>query len=188
MSRLRIYAENHAEPPLSVSTDHAEIERELAAVGVRFEQWAATKAIVPGASQDEVIAAYRSDIDRLMQEEGLPGRRRDQPEARSSRARHVPPEIPQRTSSRRGRSALLRRRRRPVHLAHRRQDLRSIVRTRRPDRRAGQYAPLVRHERIALLRRHPPVHQPGRLGRQVHREDIAERFPRMAPHASAKVG
>ena len=28
------------------------------------------KPIVPGASQDEVIAAYRADIDRLMQEKG----------------------------------------------------------------------------------------------------------------------
>jgi 1,2-dihydroxy-3-keto-5-methylthiopentene dioxygenase len=33
---------------------------------VRFEQWEASQPIAPGASQDEVIAAYRSDIDRLM--------------------------------------------------------------------------------------------------------------------------
>jgi len=70
MSRLRIYDEKHSDPPLSVHTDHADIERELAAVGVRFEEWAATQPIAPGASQDEVIAAYRSDIDRLMREEG----------------------------------------------------------------------------------------------------------------------
>lgn len=70
MSRLAIYNENRGEKPLSVHTDHADIERELGRVGVRFEQWEASKPVVPGASQDEVIAAYQSDIDRLMREEG----------------------------------------------------------------------------------------------------------------------
>ena len=70
MSRLSIYDENRTETPLSVHTDHAGIARELGRVGVRFEQWEATQPIAPGASQDEVIAAYRSDIDRLMREGG----------------------------------------------------------------------------------------------------------------------
>jgi len=70
MSRLCIYDENHADAPLSVHTEHSDIARELGAVGVRFEQWEASKPVFPGASQDEVIAAYRSDIDRLMNEKG----------------------------------------------------------------------------------------------------------------------
>lgn len=70
MSRLRIYQDTRNEAPLSVHHEHAEIARELGQVGVRFEQWEATKPVVPGASQDEVIAAYRSDIDRLMAQEG----------------------------------------------------------------------------------------------------------------------
>jgi len=70
MSRLSIYDENRGDAPLSVHTDHAAIARELGAVGVRFEQWEASKPVFPGASQDEVIAAYRSDIDRLMNEKG----------------------------------------------------------------------------------------------------------------------
>jgi 1,2-dihydroxy-3-keto-5-methylthiopentene dioxygenase len=70
MSRLTIYDENQAGKPLSVHTDHAAIARELGTVGVRFEEWEASKQIAPGASQDEVIAAYRADIDRLMQDEG----------------------------------------------------------------------------------------------------------------------
>ena len=37
---------------------------------MRFEQWEAAKPIAPGASQDEVIAAYHADIDRLQREEG----------------------------------------------------------------------------------------------------------------------
>jgi 1,2-dihydroxy-3-keto-5-methylthiopentene dioxygenase len=70
MSRLRIYDEHHPEAPLSTHTGHAEVAAMLARVGVRFEQWAASQPVAPGASQDAVIAAYRSDIDRLMREEG----------------------------------------------------------------------------------------------------------------------
>src|SRR5690606_6977270 len=70
MSRLRIYEDARADAPLATWTDPADIARELAVAGVRFEQWEAGQPIVPGASQDEVIAAYRSDIDRLMREEG----------------------------------------------------------------------------------------------------------------------
>jgi 1,2-dihydroxy-3-keto-5-methylthiopentene dioxygenase len=70
MSRLAIYDEKRGAQPLSVHTDHADIARELGKVGVRFEEWEASKPVVPGASQDEVIAAYKADIDRLMRDEG----------------------------------------------------------------------------------------------------------------------
>ncbi|MEI7038165.1 acireductone dioxygenase [Fulvimonas yonginensis] len=70
MSRLRIYDETRPSAPLSVHTAPADIARELGRVGVRFEQWEASAPVAPGASQEEVIAAYRSDIDRLMREEG----------------------------------------------------------------------------------------------------------------------
>ena len=70
MSRLRIYEDSRADAPVATWTQQADIARELGAAGVRFEQWEASKPIVPGASQDEVIAAYRADIDRLMREEG----------------------------------------------------------------------------------------------------------------------
>jgi len=70
MSRLRIFNDAQPQAPLSVHTDHADIAGELARIGVRFEQWDASQPITPGASQDEVIAAYRGDIDRLMAEEG----------------------------------------------------------------------------------------------------------------------
>jgi len=70
MSRLRIYDENQPQSPLADIHDHAAIAGELGKVGVRFEQWQASQPIQPGASQDEVIAAYRSDIDRLMSQEG----------------------------------------------------------------------------------------------------------------------
>jgi len=70
MSRLRIFDDRHGDTVLASFDTHADIARELGAVGVRFEQWQATQPVAPGASQDEVIAAYRSDIDRLMREEG----------------------------------------------------------------------------------------------------------------------
>ena len=70
MSRLRIFSETAPQTPISVHHDHADVAHELAKVGVRFEQWEASQPIAPGASQDEVIAAYRADIDRLMAEEG----------------------------------------------------------------------------------------------------------------------
>ena len=70
MSRLRIFAETNSSAPLQTATRHPDIARELGNVGVRFEQWAATKPVAPGASQDEVIAAYHDDIERLKREGG----------------------------------------------------------------------------------------------------------------------
>ncbi|WP_109125643.1 acireductone dioxygenase [Dyella sp. C11] len=70
MSRLRIFSDTHPDAPLSVHSDHADISSELSKIGVRFEQWEANQPIAPGASQEDVIAAYRGDIERLMNEEG----------------------------------------------------------------------------------------------------------------------
>ncbi|MFI4970446.1 MAG: 1,2-dihydroxy-3-keto-5-methylthiopentene dioxygenase [Lysobacterales bacterium] len=70
MSRLRIYDDAKPEAPLATHASHAEIARELSRVGVRFEQWEAAQPLLPGAGQDEVIAAYRGDIDRLMHDHG----------------------------------------------------------------------------------------------------------------------
>ena len=70
MSQLRIYQDTQAAAPLATHVQHADIARELDRVGVRFERWEANQPVVPGASQDDVIAAYRSDIDRLMRERG----------------------------------------------------------------------------------------------------------------------
>ena len=70
MSRLRIFDDGQPQTPLAVHVSHADIARELGRVGVRFEQWAASQPVAPGASQDEVIAAYRPDIERLMAADG----------------------------------------------------------------------------------------------------------------------
>ena len=71
MSRLRIYDDTHPESPLLDSQDGAIIAAELQKIGVTFERWQATAPVAPGASQDEVFAAYRADIDRLVAERGF---------------------------------------------------------------------------------------------------------------------
>jgi len=71
MSRLRIFAEEHPDEALLSTSDRAAMARELARIGVTFEQWQATRAIAPGASPEEVLAAYRTDIDRLVAQRGF---------------------------------------------------------------------------------------------------------------------
>ena len=71
MSRLRIFDERDPAHPQLSTRDHTTMAKELAAIGVRFEQWEATQPIAPGASSDEVMTAYRRDIDRLVTENGF---------------------------------------------------------------------------------------------------------------------
>lgn len=70
MSELRIYPENDP-VPTEVLSDHRQIAERLDAVGVRFERWSASQPLTADAGQEEVIAAYREDIDRLMAENGF---------------------------------------------------------------------------------------------------------------------
>lgn len=70
MSRLRIFSDSDGRSPLCTATEHAEISRQLSRVGVRFERWAAAHLVRPGDPPETVIAAYKSDIERLMAEEG----------------------------------------------------------------------------------------------------------------------
>lgn len=70
MSWLSVYHESTPELPQKVLTHAEDIAATLAEVGVRFERWAANALIAPGASQEEVIAAYRHEIDKLVNEQG----------------------------------------------------------------------------------------------------------------------
>ena len=71
MSRLRIFDENDPGQPLFASTDAAAVAAELGKIGVTFERWQASKPIEPGATPEQVIEAYRADIDRLVAERGF---------------------------------------------------------------------------------------------------------------------
>ena len=65
MSSLTVYHENQPEQPLKLLTHAEDIASTLAEVGVRFERWEAAAPIAAGASQDEVIAAYAHEIERI---------------------------------------------------------------------------------------------------------------------------
>ena len=70
MTTLTLYdvAAPHARQ--SETTDAGEIAARLAPLGIRFERWQADVALPENASDQDVIRAYRGDIDRLMAEGG----------------------------------------------------------------------------------------------------------------------
>ena len=70
MSELNIYADNSPQVE-QTHTDYATISALLAEQGVRFERWQASVALADDATQADVIAAYRTDIERLMAENGF---------------------------------------------------------------------------------------------------------------------
>jgi 1,2-dihydroxy-3-keto-5-methylthiopentene dioxygenase len=69
MSRLRIYSESDGKAPLLETSDHAQIAAELQQRGVRFERWP-TRALPAAPTPDDVLAAYKGEIDRLKQQHG----------------------------------------------------------------------------------------------------------------------
>ncbi len=71
MSRLRIYNDSDPNLPQLDSRDGEQIAAELSKIGVTFERWKANQPIEPGASPEQVMAAYREDIERLSAERGL---------------------------------------------------------------------------------------------------------------------
>lgn len=71
MSRLRVFSEDETTVPHLSTTDQAEIARELAQIGVGFEQWKAGAPIQPGDAPDIILDAYRTDIERLVAERGF---------------------------------------------------------------------------------------------------------------------
>jgi 1,2-dihydroxy-3-keto-5-methylthiopentene dioxygenase len=70
MSNLRVFEAAAPQQPVLDTSEATTIARELGKIGVRFERWNAAKAVASGASQDDVLAAYRGDVDRLMREGG----------------------------------------------------------------------------------------------------------------------
>lgn len=64
MSRLRVYGEADGQTPVLETGDHRRITDELAKHGVRFERWS-TRTLSPAPTPDEVLAAYRPEIDML---------------------------------------------------------------------------------------------------------------------------
>lgn len=71
MSRLRIFNDDAPDSPLLATSDRGEMAAELAKIDVAFEQWDASKPVVPGDPHDIILDAYRTDIDRLVQAKGF---------------------------------------------------------------------------------------------------------------------
>jgi 1,2-dihydroxy-3-keto-5-methylthiopentene dioxygenase len=71
MSRLRIFHETAPDAPLLATSDPARMAAELAAIDVAFEQWEATRPVVAGDPPEAIMAAYRADIDRLVEANGF---------------------------------------------------------------------------------------------------------------------
>ena len=70
MSELKIYKGGELSNPHRVD-EHEKIAALLAARGIRFEQWEASAPLTSDSSQDEVLAAYRTDVDALMKASGF---------------------------------------------------------------------------------------------------------------------
>lgn len=64
MSRLRIYADNDGATPLVEERGHERIAAALGRAGVRFERWA-TRTLPAAPTPEDVLAAYRAEIDML---------------------------------------------------------------------------------------------------------------------------
>ncbi len=71
MSHLTIYAENDSQHPLLQTEDAATIARELTPAGIRFERWKADQPLAADADNDTILAAYQTEIDRLVAEQGF---------------------------------------------------------------------------------------------------------------------
>ncbi|MCI5065569.1 cupin domain-containing protein [bacterium] len=70
MSNLRIYREDTPTDILRETSAGEEISSLLREHGVRFERWEAATPIADTATQEEIIEAYRAQVDQLMSEEG----------------------------------------------------------------------------------------------------------------------
>lgn len=70
MTRLTVYPDTDPNATLIETRDAGEIAEVLAGIGVRFERWEASVALADDAGEAEVLAAYDSEIKRLMKEGG----------------------------------------------------------------------------------------------------------------------
>ena len=71
MSRLRIFDEHAPDAPLLATSDRGEIGAELMKIGVHLEQWAPAHPVQPGDAPEAIMAAYKADIDRLVEQNGF---------------------------------------------------------------------------------------------------------------------
>ncbi|MEX0166701.1 acireductone dioxygenase [Pseudomonas brassicacearum] len=73
MSSLSVYHVSSPDIPNKVLTHFEDIAATLAEQGIHFARWEAAVKIQPGASEEDIIAAYQARIDGLMTERGYVG-------------------------------------------------------------------------------------------------------------------
>ena len=99
MSKLVIYRDDAdlsaaLSEPLEEYHDHHAIQECLSSLGVRFEHWRANRPLADDAGQDEVLEAYKEDVERLTEEYGFQsvdvvGLRPDHPQKEAFRAKFL---------------------------------------------------------------------------------------------------
>ncbi|HWJ75732.1 MAG TPA: cupin [Kaistia sp.] len=65
MTTLNIYEDSKPDIAVVSTSDPAEIGKRLNDVGVQFERWKAEVELPENATQEQVIAAYKAEVDRL---------------------------------------------------------------------------------------------------------------------------
>ena len=70
MSQLTVYDEADGDKPILTTDDVDVVTSELGAAGIRLERWQADRDLADDADNDTIIAAYRAEIDRLVEERG----------------------------------------------------------------------------------------------------------------------
>lgn len=70
MTLLTIWPDDDPDHVLASTEDAEEIAVELKRLGIRFERWAVVEDLSAEPTSDEVLAAYREQVDRVVQAEG----------------------------------------------------------------------------------------------------------------------
>lgn len=70
MTQLSVFSEQAPETVRLETTDFERIETELSRVGIRLQRWQADQPISPDSSAEEILAAYKTEIERLVDEGG----------------------------------------------------------------------------------------------------------------------
>ena len=83
MSQMKSYRDGKL---ITETEDHPSIAARLQQIGVRFERWHADAPLAADASPEQVLAAYRDPVARLVEENGL----------QSGDVIHLGPDHPQR--------------------------------------------------------------------------------------------
>lgn len=70
MSELTVFNSDNPVQPLLHTRNSHDIQQQLRAAGVRFEQWQASAPVTADCSAEEIQAAYATDIAKLQAEGG----------------------------------------------------------------------------------------------------------------------